>query len=141
MASRWKPKPYRFVVGGGDADTARVHFDKTDPNGPTIRLSGVWHLHHGMPTARQIESELISPVAPRQIVVEGSALTAWDSSVVNFLTGLTEVCAKLPLTAAQLPQGLNRLIDLANAIMAELRNLAERFGKRDLLAVVKIHLA
>jgi hypothetical protein len=30
---------------------------------------------------------------------------------------------------------------LENAIIAELRNLAERLGKRDVLAVVKIDLA
>jgi phospholipid/cholesterol/gamma-HCH transport system permease protein len=49
-------------------------------------------------------------------VVDGGALTSWDSSVVNFLAGLTQLCRarQITLDRSRLPAGLNRLIDLAS---------------------------
>jgi phospholipid/cholesterol/gamma-HCH transport system permease protein len=117
MASSSKPKARRLATPDGDTENAGLHIDKSDPNCLTIRLSGVWHLHHGMPTARQVEPELTSPLIARRIVVEASALTQWDSSLVNFLTGLTQSCRarQIALDRSRLPEGLNRLIDLADA--------------------------
>jgi phospholipid/cholesterol/gamma-HCH transport system permease protein len=68
-----------------------------------------------MPTARQLQPELTAPLIPQRVAVEGAALTEWDSSVVNFVTGLVESCRALQITLDRsgLPEGLNRLIDLA----------------------------
>jgi phospholipid/cholesterol/gamma-HCH transport system permease protein len=117
MASRRKPRAQWLTARSGEAASAGLHVDKSDPNCATIRLSGVWRLRHGMPTARQLEPELTSPPIPRRIVVEAAALAAWDSSVVNFLAGLTESCRarQIALDRGRLPEGLNRLIDLAQA--------------------------
>jgi phospholipid/cholesterol/gamma-HCH transport system permease protein len=117
MASILKPKARRLAARSGDTNSAGLQIDKTDPNCPTIRLSGVWRIHHGMPTARRLEPELISPLTPGRVVVEGDALTAWDSSVVNFLTGLMQICRArhITLDRSGLPEGLNRLVDLADA--------------------------
>jgi phospholipid/cholesterol/gamma-HCH transport system permease protein len=116
MVLKWKPRA-RGPAAHGENSSAGLYLDKTDPNCPTIRLSGVWRLHHGMPTARQLEPELTVPSIPRQIVVEGGELTKWDSSLVNFLTGLAQTCRErqIALDRSRLPQGLNRLIDLAAA--------------------------
>ncbi len=117
MASGWKPEARPPAAQSGDTDSAGLHIDKADPTCLTIRLSGVWRLRHGMPTARAFEPELTSPLPPRRIVVEVGALSAWDSSAVNFLTGLTQICRarQITLDRSALPEGLNRLIDLASA--------------------------
>jgi phospholipid/cholesterol/gamma-HCH transport system permease protein len=116
MALGRKQEAQRLAVRSGDTNSAGLHIDKTDPICPTIRLSGVWRIHHGMPTARHLEPELISPLIPRRVVVDGGALTSWDSSVVNFLAGLTQLCRarQITLDRSRLPAGLNRLIDLAS---------------------------
>jgi phospholipid/cholesterol/gamma-HCH transport system permease protein len=107
----------RPAVGRGNSESAGLQIDHTSPNSVTIRLSGVWRLHHGMPTARQLEQELTSPSTPRRIVVEASGLAAWDSSLINFLNGLTQFCSAEDITLDRngLPEGLNRLINLATA--------------------------
>jgi phospholipid/cholesterol/gamma-HCH transport system permease protein len=70
-----------------------------------------------MPNARLLEPELTAPPIPQRILVDGSALAQWDSSIVSFLTGLMEICRVRQITVdrSALPAGLNRLIDLASA--------------------------
>jgi phospholipid/cholesterol/gamma-HCH transport system permease protein len=100
-----------------DAAGVGLKIDKSEPNRSTVELSGSWRLRHGMPSARAIEQELTSPTVPQQIVVDGHALSTWDSSLVNFLTGLAQLCRErgIELDRRALPGGLNRLVDLAEA--------------------------
>jgi phospholipid/cholesterol/gamma-HCH transport system permease protein len=115
MILRWKASSRRPAAQSANLENAGLYIDKADPNCLTIRVSGVWRLHHGMPTARQLEPELTSLLIPRRIAVEVSALTRWDSSLVNFLSGLSQTCRarQIALDRSGLPEGLNRLIDLA----------------------------
>ena len=119
MASGPNPNS-RQSARSGDADSAGLQIDRIDTGCITIRLSGVWRLHHGMPTARQLEPELTSSSSLQRIVVDVGALKQWDSSVVNFLTGLKERCrtGKITLERGGLPEELNRLIDLADSSLA-----------------------
>jgi phospholipid/cholesterol/gamma-HCH transport system permease protein len=94
---------------------AGLKIDTSDPSCAVIRLSGVWRLHHGMPNAKRLEPVLSSPSTPVRILVDGSALAAWDSSLVNFMAGLVKICGvrQIAVDRSRLPEGLNRLIDLA----------------------------
>lgn len=96
---------------------AGLQIDKSNPSCLIIRLSGVWRLHHGMPNASQLEPELTLPSAPGCLLVDGSALAGWDSSLVNFVAGLIQICRirQIEIDRSHLPDGLNRLIDLASA--------------------------
>lgn len=49
-------------------------------------------------------------------MVDGGELAVWDSSLVNFLNGLTQICKshQIKLDRSGLPEGLNRLVDLAS---------------------------
>lgn len=97
-------------------ETAGLQIDRTDPSRLTIRLSGAWRLHHGMPNATRLEQDITSPSPPGRIVVDGGELAVWDSSLVNFLNGLTQICKshQIKLDRSGLPEGLNRLVDLAS---------------------------
>jgi phospholipid/cholesterol/gamma-HCH transport system permease protein len=70
-----------------------------------------------MPNAQQLEPALSSPSNPGRILVDGSNLAAWDSSLVNFVAGLVHICRarRIVVDRSRLPEGLNRLIDLAYA--------------------------
>ena len=76
-----------------------------------------------MPTAQQVEPELFSRQTPRLVHVDGARLAAWDSSVVSFLTGLLQICnaRQITLDRSALPEGLNRLVDLAGTNAEPLR--------------------
>jgi phospholipid/cholesterol/gamma-HCH transport system permease protein len=105
----------RLEVRANHTNIAGLEIDRNDPNHPVIRISGVWRLRHGMPTASQFEQELTSPRSPGRVSVEASGLMAWDSSLVNFLAGLIRICTahQILVDRASLPAGLNRLVDHA----------------------------
>jgi phospholipid/cholesterol/gamma-HCH transport system permease protein len=126
MALGWKLEARQPTARAREAEGAGLRVDKSDPSCPRIQLSGVWRLRHGMPTATAIEPELTSPAIPQRIVVEGRGLTTWDSSVVNFLTGLTQVCRErqIAIERSALPEGLTRLVDLASANLPHQTNSA-----------------
>ncbi|HJU28914.1 MAG TPA: ABC transporter permease, partial [Candidatus Binataceae bacterium] len=82
-----------------------------------IEIAGSWRMRRGMPTVRTVEDALLSPL-PRAIVLDARDLTGWDSSLVSFLAGVAEFCARrgIRLDRGALPKGLNRLLDLAAAV-------------------------
>lgn len=94
-----------------------VSVNRSDPAIAVIEIAGAWRMHRGMPTARAVENDLDAPL-PRAIVLDPRDLAAWDSSLVGFLTGLAEFCARhdIRLDRRALPKGLNRLIDLAATV-------------------------
>ena len=84
-----------------------------------IRLSGAWRLRHGMPSADAVAVEFAAPAAaPRKVVFDAAALSHWDSSLVNFVKGVNELCREHHVAAdpAGLPTGLQRLVGLAEAV-------------------------
>lgn len=84
-----------------------------------IRLSGAWRLRHGMPSTDAVAVEFAAPVAaPRKVVFDAAALSHWDSSLVNFVKGVNELCREHHVAAdpAGLPTGLQRLVGLAEAV-------------------------
>jgi phospholipid/cholesterol/gamma-HCH transport system permease protein len=83
-----------------------------------VRVSGAWHLRHGMPLAASIEPALTAGARPAQVAVDATGVTGWDSSLVSFIVGLTDICRtrQIPLDRKGLPPGLSRLIDLAETV-------------------------
>ena len=111
LGRRWRARQH------DNPENAGLQIDNSDPSCPVIRLSGVWPLHHGMPNAKQLEPALDSLSAPARIMVDGSALMAWDSSLINFVAALIEICRvrQISIDRSRLPEGMNRLMDLAYA--------------------------
>jgi phospholipid/cholesterol/gamma-HCH transport system permease protein len=102
-----------------------------------IRLAGAWELATGLPSPDPVRRELASGRA-RAVTFDTRELRAWDSAVVTFLARVTEVCRErgIPLDSAGLPQGLQRLLRLAEAVPerpgvrrgADRRGWLERLG-------------
>jgi phospholipid/cholesterol/gamma-HCH transport system permease protein len=82
-----------------------------------VRLRGNWKLHRGMPTGedfvRQVESK-----SARRVTFDAKELGEWDSSVITFLTQISETCSQrqIELDRSALPEGLRRLVELAEAV-------------------------
>lgn len=98
------------------ADSSLLAFDSSDST-LTVRLCGAWKVHKGMPSgdvfARELEKQ-----SPRRVAFEAAGLGEWDSSVVSFLAQASEICHErgIEQDRAQLPDGLKRLLDLAEAV-------------------------
>jgi phospholipid/cholesterol/gamma-HCH transport system permease protein len=100
------PARYEILADGSAADTIR------------LRLSGSWHLSHGLPAAADVERELEGRSGVRRLVFDARGLTGWDSGLLTFLRGLVGFSqrAKLETDLSGLPDGVRRLLQLASAV-------------------------
>lgn len=81
-------------------------------------LGGHWHLADGLPDASEAESTLAGRSGVRRLLVDGSALEAWDSGLLAYLSKLASICAQRSITfeTTGLPEGARRLLGLATAV-------------------------
>ncbi|UCE58421.1 MAG: ABC transporter permease [Phycisphaerales bacterium] len=104
------------IAGVGE----RWEMDFSHPMEDTLllRVSGDWRLENGLPSAVEVNRKLESDRAIQRIMFDTEGLTGWDSGLVNFLLGVINACQSKGLDADKsgLPQGVQRLIDLATAV-------------------------
>jgi phospholipid/cholesterol/gamma-HCH transport system permease protein len=94
-----------------------------------MQLAGAWQLRGELPSPSAVQREIES-TPPRRVAFDASAVTAWDSGLLTFLTKVTELCAQrqIPTDRNGLPSGVQRLLTLAEAV-------PERSGARQKTAV------
>ncbi len=109
-----------------------------------IRLAGTWDLATGMPSPDRLSQELTTGAA-RAVTFDMRELRAWDSAVVTFLAGVTEVCRERGITMDRtgLPEGIQRLLRLAEAVPERpgVRRGADRRGRLERLGSASMALA
>jgi len=95
-----------------------VSFSRSGDGTLLIRIAGAWRLRHGMPTASAVAGEFAPPSPPRRVAFEASGLTRWDSSLVNFVNQVNQLCHErsIEIDLSGLPAGLQRLVKLAEAM-------------------------
>ncbi|HEV8342147.1 MAG TPA: ABC transporter permease [Candidatus Binatia bacterium] len=93
-----------------------VSFERAGDATLVIHFAGVWSLKEGLPSIADVERQIASP--PSRIAFHTQGLTAWDSSILTFLTKVAELCRKrgISLDREGLPSGIRRLLDLAEAV-------------------------
>jgi phospholipid/cholesterol/gamma-HCH transport system permease protein len=95
-----------------------------------MRISGTWRLRDGLPSTEAVKEEIERSPHPRLVQFDTQELANWDSSVVWFLTKVSELCRERRVAVHwdKLPMGLRRLVELAEAV-------PEKKGvRRDLVA-------
>jgi phospholipid/cholesterol/gamma-HCH transport system permease protein len=95
-----------------------------------IRISGTWRLQGGLPSINPVMKEIDSFPHPILLRFDTQELAGWDSSIVWFLTKVSELCRERSVAVNwdKLPMGLRRLVELAEAV-------PEKKGvRRDLVA-------
>jgi phospholipid/cholesterol/gamma-HCH transport system permease protein len=99
-------------------EQGRVFFQRENDSTLVVRLSGPWHLQSDMPSASLLVGELASRPAPKRVSFDAGQLTRWDSGLIAFLTQTGEICRARGIADDRtgLPQGLRRLVELAEAV-------------------------
>jgi len=82
-----------------------------------IHLIGSWRMHHGLPSVGRVLHE-VDRTKPQRIRFEASHLGAWDSGLLTFVARTTELgrLRNIPVALDGLPEGLVRLVELAEAV-------------------------
>jgi len=99
------------------AEESAVLFEREDDT-LLVQLTGPWSLDMGLPSIENLQRELETPPPPRRVAFDSSELGSWDSALVTFLARAGELCRARGIEADRsgLPPGLNRLLELAEAV-------------------------
>jgi phospholipid/cholesterol/gamma-HCH transport system permease protein len=99
------------------AEESQVSFQRSG-DAILVRLSGAWRLRRGMASDAKLQQEFARLPQPAHVVFEVQNLTHWDSSILIFLTNISELCRQhgIAMDRAGLPAGVRRLLELAEAV-------------------------
>jgi phospholipid/cholesterol/gamma-HCH transport system permease protein len=83
-----------------------------------VHLSGSWRLRGGMGSEATVQQELERAPQLARVAFEAETLTHWDSSILVFLTNISEICRQrgIAMDRGGLPAGVRRLLELAEAV-------------------------
>lgn len=99
------------------AEQSQVSYQRSG-DAVLVRLSGSWRLRGGMTSDAKLQQELARSPQPAHVTFEVQNLTHWDSSILIFLTNISELCRQhgIAMDRAGLPAGVRRLLELAEAV-------------------------
>ena len=95
-----------------------ISFDRTSDDAVLIRIGGNWSIADGLPSTDELERRLETEPLPARIEFDAGKLGDWDSSLLAFLTKLTDYCAQKSIQVLRqgLPEGVARLLELASEV-------------------------
>ena len=82
-----------------------------------VRLSGGWCLQKNVASASPVQKALATEQI-RHVRFDAKALSSWDSSILIFLTKVTDLCRQKNIDSDRegLPNGIRRLLELAEKV-------------------------
>jgi phospholipid/cholesterol/gamma-HCH transport system permease protein len=97
---------------------ARIYVSRPAEDTLLIELTGHWRIGQDPPTIGEVEQQIEAQRSIQQIAFDSKALTAWDSSILTFLTRVNKAAAKqgIRVEPSGLPDGVQQLIALATAV-------------------------
>jgi len=100
------------------ASSPNVLVERTNPGVLRVSLSGNWRAPSGLPGVEIIRRSLSESAAERSLEFDATHLTGWDSRFVAFINKCVALCRdrNLNLRSDGLPEGVRRLLRLANAV-------------------------
>ena len=83
-----------------------------------VHLAGNWNLEKALPSPEDVRKELESGTKVARVAFDAEGLAGWESSLLTFLLTVIDSCrqAGVQVDRQGLPEGVNRLIDLAMAV-------------------------
>ena len=98
--------------------TDTLHIDRTPDQKLHLRFSGVWRIGSQLPAAADVITNLKSGQKPNQIVFDAHQIKGWDSKLLTFLNSIETYCEQsgIPYTHDGLPEGVQKLLELARAV-------------------------
>lgn len=96
---------------------AKLEASLQDHSSILLQLSGSWTLSAGVPDTDDLEHQLQFE-AVKQVAFDTSKVSNWDSGLLTWLISLVGYCREheIDLDKAGLPDGVDRLLTLANAV-------------------------
>ncbi|NNL06253.1 MAG: ABC transporter permease [Gammaproteobacteria bacterium] len=94
---------------------ANIVLANPDTDTLDIVLQGSWRLQDRIPSIESVVEEITSSPRLQHISISSSGITAWDSGLLVFLSGLIRSCQDMMLhvNTDGLPGGIRKLLDLA----------------------------
>jgi len=116
---------------------APVCFEMLDGRTLAVHCAGDWLVRHGMPSVDEAARRLADQPAPTRVTIQAPDLGRWDASLVSYVAGLEALCRtrKLVFDKAELPLGVQRLVDLALAVPEKAGTRRAEAGKPLLVSV------
>jgi phospholipid/cholesterol/gamma-HCH transport system permease protein len=98
-------------------EQGKISFERINDS-LVIHLAGPWHLQRDLPPISLLLEELDSRSGTKRVSYETAQLTHWDSGLISFLTNAADACRARQIAEdrAGLPEGLQRLLELAEAV-------------------------
>ena len=95
-----------------------LSFDRPSDGTLLVRLSGVWKMKEGLPSASTIQEKVNAEQGIRSIAFNTKEVEAWDSGFLTFLTKVIDQSAEhhIEVDRTGLPSGVQRLLALAEAV-------------------------
>jgi phospholipid/cholesterol/gamma-HCH transport system permease protein len=83
-----------------------------------LTIRGSWKVDSAVPSMDEVRRHLQPDPGLRRISIDATALAAWDSRLLTFLTALRNACKAtgIALDSSGLPEGARRLLVLASAV-------------------------
>jgi phospholipid/cholesterol/gamma-HCH transport system permease protein len=102
----------------GIIETVELKFDRKADNTLLVRLKGSWTIDQKLPAVEEVQRQVKSDTAVKQIAFDTRELSDWDSGLVSFLTKIINQYADKNITVDQegLPEGVRKLLHLAFAV-------------------------
>jgi phospholipid/cholesterol/gamma-HCH transport system permease protein len=99
-------------------DAPKIIFNRPDAQSLIIHLSGAWSIEHGLPPAPDLMKEIATAGEVKRVGFDTQELSAWDSSILTFLTRVVDICTseRLEIVKEGLPEGVIKLLALASAV-------------------------
>lgn len=113
------------------ADRGHLSVARADDGQIVLEVSGPWKLAGGLPPLDDVEKALAGKPTPRLVRFDARDLDDWDSALLAFLNRVGDLAreAGLEVDASGLPDGVRRLLHLAEAVPE--KEGARRKEKRD----------
>jgi phospholipid/cholesterol/gamma-HCH transport system permease protein len=122
-----------------------MHFTRPTTDTLCVQLAGRWTIHAELPSTAAAEAQLGGAPRAQRLTFDTQELTGWDSGLLTFLLKLDALCSqsRIAVDHAGLPQGVQRLLQLATAVPeragarreAARESLVVRIGKGALTAL------
>jgi len=97
---------------------SELSFDRSADDTLLVRLKGSWTIGQELPSGGEVQSQVQSDPAIKQITFDAHELSGWDSGLLSFLTKIINQCSAKNITVNQagLPEGIRKLLQLAFAV-------------------------
>jgi phospholipid/cholesterol/gamma-HCH transport system permease protein len=99
-------------------ETCELSFDRPAGDTLLVRLTGSWTIGHKLPSGAEVQRQVESGPAIKQITFDTQQLSDWDSGLLSFLTKIINQCSEKNITVNQegLSEGIQKLLQLAFAV-------------------------